>query len=486
MTPTSPSRETDAKLPRFDTRQYQEHILRRIKELQNYNILVELDCGLGKRVLTYKLITNYFPDTRFIITVNSSSSLQETAKYLQDDYGGVAGLGVLSPQIRGPQREKLLRESRVVLCTPRVLANILKKGKITPDNFQTLLINEVDTILRRVGHDRVLIQPWRYLLEFFKDHWIIGLSGTLRDEHIVFDQAQLQIRHELKTLAEFMTNVQLISMDDLVDTDLVKYIKPTVLDVVSVSDPVIRTLALVLDNLIQSTREEIYEIVREEAGESMRGLPDSTRVLHLMLQELPIPEEIAKKYSGLLLIRKYLFGMSTKSFRRYLNHPFIRPHIDINRMMQNWPRITPKSLEIRNLVVGSKKIVILSSYLTVVSEIDALLTESGIKTFQLTGRTINKQDILSAFKQIKPPAAVILSPVGERDLDLPETDLTIICDTVNTTKTIYQKMKRSRGGRVVFLVYSETSEVGKLRRLIDNILDRYPWSSYLGNIKALQ
>jgi hypothetical protein len=46
-------------------------------------------------------------------------------------------------------------------------------------------------------------------------------------------------------------------------------------------------------------------------------------------------------------------------------------------------------------------------------------------------------------------------------------------------------MKRSRGGRVVFLVYSDTSEVPKLRRLFDNIMQRYPWSTQLGNTANL-
>ena len=128
--PKSPSQseDCDSNSSRFDTRQYQEHILQRVKENRDRSILVELDCGLGKRVLTYKLITEQFPETRFVITVNSSSSLVETAQYLEKEYGGVEGLGVLSPRVQGFRREQLLRESRVVLCTPRVLANILKKG----------------------------------------------------------------------------------------------------------------------------------------------------------------------------------------------------------------------------------------------------------------------------------------------------------------------------------------------------------------------
>jgi ERCC4-related helicase len=472
--------------PRFDTRQYQEHILQRIKENRNKNILVELDCGLGKRVLTYKLVTELFPDTRFIITVNSSSSLQETAQYLEEEYGGVEGLGVLSPRIQGSMRIKLLRESRVVLCTARVLANILRKGELTADHFQTLLINEVDTILRRVGHNRVLIQPWNFLLNFFQDCWIIGLSGTLRDDHVVIDAAQLEIRNELQSLADFITNVELISMDELTGTDLEQYIKPTVIDVAAVQDPVIHAMALVLDDLIQSTREEIYQVLREESSEQIGALPESTRLLHLMLQELPISEKLAQQYSGLLMVRKYLYSMSAKSFRRYFHHPTIKTQIDVKRMQHDWPKTTPKSLEARNLALKAGKTVILSSYLNVVSEIDALLKEKGIQTFQLTGRTMDKQAVLAKFKEVNSPAAVILSPVGERDLDLPDTDLLIICDTVNTTKTIYQKMKRSRGGRVVFLVYSDTSEITKIRRLIDNIMQRYPWSTQLGNLSALQ
>ncbi|MFX1319103.1 MAG: DEAD/DEAH box helicase family protein [Promethearchaeota archaeon] len=483
--PPSPPPNCDTDSKRFDTRQYQEYILRRIKEKRNRNILVELDCGLGKRVLTYKLVTEQFPQTRFIITVNSSSSLQETAQYLEKEYGGVEGLGVLAPSIQGPRRNQLLRESRVVLCTPRVLANILKKGNLTPTDFDGLMINEVDTILRRVGQDRVLIQPWGYLLEFFKDNWIIGLSGTLRDDHVVFAQEQLQIRDELQTLAEFLPNVELISMNELVDTDLDEFIKPTILNATPVTSPVIRATSLVIDDLIQSTREEIHQTVREETGQPLGELPESTRILHLILHELPISEDLAQKYSGLLMTRKYLYGMASKSFRRYLHHPTLKSNIDVNRMMQDWPKITPKSLKAQELALTADKTVILTSYLNVVSEIDSLLKMKGVNTFQLTGRTSDKQAVLSQFKQAKPPAAVILSPVGERDLDLPDADLLIICDTVNTTKTIYQKMKRSRGGRVVFLVYADTSEVEKLRRLLDNIMERYPWSSRLGDMNAL-
>jgi superfamily II DNA or RNA helicase len=489
--PASPRRQSGSVAPpqcssRLDERTYQQYILRRIRENRNRNLLIELDCGLGKRVLTYKLVTELFPDTKFILSVNSTSSLQETAEYLTKKYGGVSGLGVLSPAVQGPRRQRILKEARVVICTARVLANVLQRGAFSPEDFDALVINEVDTILRRIGLDNILIQPWRQLLDFFKGRWIIGLSGTLRDDHVVMDEAQLQIREELKTLRQFIPNAELISMDELAGTDVQQYINPTTIDVVPVHHPAIHALSLVLDDLIQSTREEIYASVQEESEKDARALPRSARLLHLLLAQLPIPEELGQRYSTLLMLRKYLYGMSARSFRRFLHHPVLASQIDIERIMKDWPLTTPKTLQVRDLAMHHGKTVAISSYLPVVAEIDGLLSKAKVQTFILTGRVPDKEPVIAQFKAAKPPAALVLSPVGERDLDIPDADLLIICDVVNTTKTIYQKMKRTRGGRVVFLTYADTSEIAKVRRLIDKIMQKYPWSTRLGDTSALK
>jgi len=485
--PPHPPPDPPPSRPRFDERAYQEHILQRIRENRDRHILVELDCGLGKRVITYRLVTELFPDTKFLITLHSSSSLQETAQYLQVEYGGVEGLAVLHPRTRGPQRRRLLKEARVVVCTARVLANLLRRGDFQPEQFDALVINEVDTILRRVGRRTVLIQPWSYLLDFFRSRWIIGLSGTLRDDHAVLDsEDQLRIRRELQTLTQLLPNALLISMEELAGTDVKEYIRPTTIDVASVDSPVVRALSMVLDTMIHNTRQEIRQTVREvrEKGEEV-ALPQTARLLHLMLEELPIPDELRHKYSGLLMMRKYLYAMSSSSFRRFLHHPLLDGQVDTNRLLADWPGITPKALKARDLA-SKGKTVILSSYLHMVSEIAKLLHEAGVRTFTLTGRTRDKREMLSKFKETRSPASLILSPVGERDLDLPQADLLIICDVVNTVKTIYQRMKRSRGGRVVFLVYAGTSEEEKVRRLIDNMMQRYPWSTKLGDTTPLK
>ena len=42
--------------------------------------------------------------------------------------------------------------------------------------------------------------------------------------------------------------------------------------------------------------------------------------------------------------------------------------------------------------------------------------------------------------------------------------------------TVYQKMKRSRGGEVFLLFYENTSEQDKVKRVVSEIAVRYPWS----------
>jgi hypothetical protein len=275
-------------------------------------------------------------------------------------------------------------------------------------------------------------------------------------------------------------------MDELASTDVQQYIHPATIDVVPVHHPAIHALSLVLDDLIQSTREEIYSSVQEEGEKEARALSRSARMLHLLLADLPIPAELGERYSTLLMLRKYLYGMTARSFRRFLHHPVLASQIDLERIMKDWPLTTPKTLQVRDLATQANKIVAISSYLPVVAEIEGLLSKAKVRTFTLTGRVLDKGPVIAQFKAAKPPAALILSPVGERDLDIPDADLLIICDVVNTTKTIYQKMKRTRGGRVVFLTYADTSEVGKVRRLIDNIMQKYPWSTCLGDTSALK
>ena len=112
-----------------------------------------------------------------------------------------------------------------------------------------------------------------------------------------------------------------------------------------------------------------------------------------------------------------------------------------------------------------------------VSQIQEVLEKSNLNVLTITGKTRDKGEVLRSFREDADQHVLVMSPVGERDLDIPHAEVMVVCDSINTTKTMYQKFKRTRGGLVIILTYSGTSEERKVERLMDTILKRYPWST---------
>ncbi len=453
----------------FQPREYQERaldLLQSFREKQQ-NVLLELDCGLGKRFITYQLVESVYPDTRFVILVHSTSSLDETTHYLSEEYGGVTGFGWLNNRTPSRIRAKILEEKRVIVSTPQILVNTLNRNKNALENANALLINEVDKLVRRMGHRRVLIHPWRQLLEFFADQWVVGMSGTLRDSHVIFDDLQLQIRGELETLREFIPRCELITMEDFAGTDVDQFVAMTDIRIQKVDHPVIQQLCEVMDKKIKEVREQIFAEIREEEPGLIEKLGGN---VYQLVTHLPASTELRQQYMGLTLLRKYLFSMTTNRLKKHLWR------LEENALkLDKLPAIPPKIMVLPNLVNSSNKSVILCSYIDTVKQITEYLSPSK-QMFNLTGRIIDKNKVLAEFKACDKPACLVISPVGERDLDIPQADLLILYDVVNTVKTVYQRLKRIRKGNVVILCYGNTSEEKKVGRLLEKMVSRYPWS----------
>jgi len=108
--------------------------------------------------------------------------------------------------------------------------------------------------------------------------------------------------------------------------------------------------------------------------------------------------------------------------------------------------------------------------------LEKILIKQGIKVIKLTGVTRNKQNVLREFSEKPDIKAILISPVGERDLDLSMVNVLFILDVINTPKTMYQRIKRGRESKVYILYFKGTSEEGKVKRLLKNIKHKYPWS----------
>ncbi len=461
---------------KYTPRGYQTYILDEVDSNQDTNLLLELDCGLGKRFITHQLVTKRFPDKRFIIVVHSSSSLAETMDYLKGEYGGLEDdLGEISSRIPSPRRPHILKEKRVIVATPQVLASMAKKNLSLFDTFQIILINEVDTLVRRSGGRTNLIFPWPTLLMLFKDKWLIGMSGTLRDDHAVFTNEQLQIRKELNTLMKYIPDAELISMEDLYGTDVEEFLEPTFLTMSTVYDKKIRSISMVLDELIRDARNAITAEL--EQGDNLELIEGDTRRIHLLLERLPVSEDVKSRYSSLLMLRKYVYAMPPKQFLKMFYGKHVKKYFNISDMRRTFSDISAKTTRVLQIAKKHNKTLVLTSYLEMVSQIQSVLEKAGLSVLTVTGQTRDKGEVLNQFKEDASISALVLSPVGERDLDIPQAEVMVICDTINTSKTMYQKMKRTRGGLVILLAYSGTSEEHKVNRLMQRILERYPWST---------
>ncbi|MHA1480044.1 MAG: helicase-related protein [Candidatus Thorarchaeota archaeon] len=463
--------------PKYTPRGYQNYILDQVEAQKGTNLLLELDCGLGKRFITHQLVTERFPDSNFIIVVHSSSSLAETVDYLKGEYGGLEDdLGEISSRVRSGMRPYILKEKRVVVATPQVLAGIAQKDIRLLDRFDTILINEVDTLVRRMGHARTsLVFPWPTLLMALKNKWLIGMSGTLRDDHAVFNKEQLEIRDELETLKKYIDGAELISMEDLYGTDVEDYLEPTLLTMNTVTDVKIRSISLVLDELIKQARDEIYNELQEDGNlELVEG--DSRRV-HMMLERLPVSDEVKGRYSGLLMLRKYVYAMPPTQFIKMFYGEHVNRFFNVSELRKVLPKISAKTNRVLEIAKKHKKTLVLTSYLEMVSQTKEVLEKNGLSVLTITGQIRDKGAVLREFREDESIRVLIMSPVGERDLDIPHAEVMVVCDSINTSKTMYQKIKRTRGGLVILLAYSGTSEEGKVNRLMQRILERYPWST---------
>ncbi len=461
---------------KYTPRGYQEYILSQLENMTGQNTLLELDCGLGKRFITHQLVAERYPNRRIIIVVHSSSSLAETVDYLKGEYGGLEDdLGELSSRVPSGRRPYVIRENRVIVATPQVLANAVQKNPLLFEDIDILLINEVDTLVRRSGGRTALVFPWAKLLSFFRDKWIIGMSGTLRDDHAVFGREQVEIRDELATLQRFIPNSKMISMDDLYDTDIGEYLESTFLTVSQVDNRQIRSISLVLDELIRNTRNEIFNELADSDNLSL--VEGDARRVHMMIERLPISDELKGRYTGLLLLRKYVYAMPPSQSIKMFYNPYLKHYFNVNDLRRTLPDVSPKVPPAVSIAKRYRKTLILTSYLEMVDQLVEALEKAGIRAERITGQTSDKGEVLRAFREETELRALVLSPVGERDLDIPQADVMVVCDAINTTKTMYQKFKRTRGGLVILLVYSGTSEERKVRRLMDRILDRYPWST---------
>ena len=486
----------------IEPREYQLFIISRILQAKSEgkNVIVELDAGMGKRVISY-LLTKYLEKGEKLLFITPSrASVRDTYNFFKEksDSSELGGkkVGYIGSNMSRKYREYVIKNSDIVIVTPITLANILEKS---PElrKFDYIFINEVDKAVRRTAHipyyDNVkdylssfqLVYPWPKLKRLLpKDACWVGLSGTLRDYQTLRVEDDVIFKRDLETIAELLfpeeKPIDFIFMDSILKLpETHKYVvkNMTIIKTIPVRDDKIK---LVLDALT----DEIYNVTRILASRYTNENDPivSSEKIERIISKLPSDDVYKIKFLRLALVRKFVTASIPRHYRRFLRRPSI---VRLIRNMDenfNVEDLTDSS-KVRKIVdiaeewvKRDKKIAVLTSYIVTARDIKEKLEKKNVKTYIITGKTPNKGEIIEQFKKHGGGAVLILTPVGERDLDLPNVELLLVHDIINTVKTMYQRFKRGRRAFVAILYYEDTYEKNKVSKLLQRIKERYPWS----------
>ncbi|MHA2335449.1 MAG: DEAD/DEAH box helicase family protein, partial [Candidatus Hodarchaeales archaeon] len=404
-------------------RKYQEKILAIVDQSieQFQNPIIELDCGMGKRVLMLLLLQK-FKEKKSIVVLQSTASLFETRDYFQKY--GLKDISFLSSRISGRYRQKLLEDSKIILSTPQSLENTLKKmERSVSERYDFLIINEIDMLVRRTAYGRTMVFPYNSLLPRFMNSTIIGLSGTLRDSHVLVDMNGAELAREIDTLTNNLTRVRLITMEEIMrGTDFKEYVTNTEITKMPIEDQNVIQLLLELDNLVIKQRKELEEELEEEDPDLYENLPKGSFVA--MVDHLPLEEKGKNRYKNLLMLRKYLVSMVPSQSKKFLYRVK-----DLDReKIQNLPTIPSRINSIIEIIKKSeeKRTVILCSYIKTAKTICEEMNKNGYVPYLITGQVARKNEVLNQFRDSQVPSVLVMTSVGERDLDIQEAKLLVI------------------------------------------------------------
>lgn len=470
---------------------------------ENKNAIVELDAGMGKRIISY-LICRMMSNENILIITPSRASVWDMALTFKELSGNDDWFGVISGGMHKWLKLRNLSEKRVIITTPISLLRVLEKNPNVARRFGIVIINEVDKIVRRIPHivrnmnrcleeekrGGVLVYPWSHLRKYLAENacWV-GMSGTLRDEHIILEKNGLRIRSELETVAEIFFPKKpliIVTMDQLIEkTDAKSFIikNLTIIRPVGIKDSNVKVLV----DSITSEIEEVIDKIREYYSKlyppedtPMKQREKIQRAISLLSPTNPLKIKFLK----LALARRHIFASPPRVYVKFLSKPMFR------RIVQKYSEkslediIPQKSSKIESIsrickewISLKNNIIIVSSYVRTALYIRKVLEKTcpNANILLLTGRTYNKKRVIKDFKE-KSPSILILTPVAERDLDFPEASLVIIHDIISTIKSMYQRIKRARRSMVMILYYADTYEEKKVNILLSRMIKKYPWS----------
>ena len=475
-------------LRNVEPRLYQETIY---KEALHQNTLVVLPTGLGKTVIIAYLVAHYLQkrDEGLILVATPTkplvhqtvSRLHEFIEYSPEKIVGVSG------SIVPNKREKLYKETRVIVGTPQTLNNDLLAGRINSNSVIFLALDEVHRATGNYAYVGIVQQlPSRVHVVGFTatpgntKEQVLEVIRNIRAEHVVvkdeldpdvrpyvtihkperiFIDLPPEYRQALSLLEKYQKNLiktmeEIINDHELEDSAIQEYLRMNASN---------RRTALELHHHVLSLMRD-----RPEWGNLLTSTANLLRVAHL--QDLIETQGLPQAASWLITQEK---KARSKALQEFFEHPYI---IKLIQILKENAIPHPKLSRLKNLIdehlhPSESKIMVFSNYRDTVEFLHEELKKFGYNVAKFIGQSsrnnqkgMSQREQVSVIEEFQSGSIDVLvsTSVGEEGLDVGNCDLVVFYDSVPSVIRSIQRTGRGRKkrSRVVHLIAKGTRDVG--------------------------
>ncbi len=475
-------------LRNVEPRLYQETIY---KEALHQNTLVVLPTGLGKTVIIAYLVAHYLQkrDEGLILVATPTkplvhqtvSRLHEFIEYSPEKIVGVSG------SIVPNKREKLYKETRVIVGTPQTLNNDLLAGRINSNSVIFLALDEVHRATGNYAYVGIVQQlPSRVHVVGFTatpgntKEQVLEVIRNIRAEHVVvkdeldpdvrpyvtihkperiFIDLPPEYRQALSLLEKYQKDLiktmeEIINDHELEDSAIQEYLRMNASN---------RRTALELHHHVLSLMRD-----RPEWGNLLTSTANLLRVAHL--QDLIETQGLPQAASWLITQEK---KARSKALQEFFEHPYI---IKLIQILKENAIPHPKLSRLKNLIdehlhPSESKIMVFSNYRDTVEFLHEELKKFGYNVAKFIGQSsrnnqkgMSQREQVSVIEEFQSGSIDVLvsTSVGEEGLDVGNCDLVVFYDSVPSVIRSIQRTGRGRKkrSRVVHLIAKGTRDVG--------------------------
>lgn len=459
---------------KVEPREYQINIIRSI--LARKSTLVILPTGLGKTLIGVFAIANALHNGKKALILAPTRPLSEQhynslidQLNLEDDK-----ILLLTGTVNSATREELEKDAKVIAATPQTIANDIKSGRLSIEDFGVIIFDECHRAVGRYAYTYIADQCKEYGVQ------LVGLTASPGSNKPKIDALIAALGIE---------NIEIRVSTDL---DVERYVQGKSINTVYVEkNKEINDITAQLKPVIDEHLGNLYKYGLSYFNK-FENIPKG-RILEIGTN---ISKLEAQNYKH-MAISNYVFVLDLTHAHDLITTEGFSPFLDyldslknrekksrvVDQILKNTGvttavRIATESLakgiehpkmlkivEILNNEYKGKSVIVFAQFRSTTKKLADMLNQNGITARQFVGKAegnnqAQQQRVIQEFRENKFRVLVATS-IGEEGLDIPSVDAVIFYEPVaNEIRNIQRRGRagRMKFGEVLILVTKDTKD----------------------------